>query len=162
MKLSQLLCPLYLCHDAICPAAASHWVSLALNATMLSAERLSDQFGSIFSRRWLRLGMYRIPPHTHTNARLDHQTPSSPTGTPRHTPNGSSCLSPSNPTTRTICLDLKSDHINPTIQRVRAPVCVHSVKYKLPSLADKALYRTGSLFALMPLWSTLSALYFIL
>lgn len=45
------------------------------------------------------------------NARLVHQTPSSPTGTPRQTPNGSSCLSPSNPTTRTICLDLESDHI---------------------------------------------------
>ena len=80
--------------------------------------------------------------------------------TPRQTPKGSSCLSPSNPTTSTIRLDLKSDHIT-LLFRESELLCIHSVKCKLPSLSDKAL-QDWSFLALMLLQSSLSILYFTL
>ena len=108
--------------------------------------RFSDQFGSIFSRLWLWLGCTGwqfIYSDAHLFIRHCSQDISL-TETPRQTPKGSSCLSPSNPTTSTIRLDLKSDHIT-LLFRESELLCIHSVKCKLPSLADKALRTAPSL-----------------
>ena len=40
MRPPQLLCLIHLLHDTICPAAASQWASLALDATKLCAEKI--------------------------------------------------------------------------------------------------------------------------